>query len=125
MKTVDEIINRHDYVRLNESLNNKVEELAMIIRNKMVELDLIDLGDYHISNISANGYAAHLLNDMDNNSVESSKFYYYCGDFNCPITPATSKSKLDFLNKAKDLLQELDRIETVKCEAIKEALTNN
>ena len=41
-KTLDEILNRNDYVRLTATLKTRVEEIAKRIREKMEELDILN-----------------------------------------------------------------------------------
>lgn len=40
MKTIDEIVARSDYKNLNEALNERVKEIAEIIRKKMYCLQI-------------------------------------------------------------------------------------
>ena len=48
MKTIDEIVARSDYKNLNEALNERVKEIAEIIRKKMYYLQIEELDDYRI-----------------------------------------------------------------------------
>lgn len=136
MKTLDEIVNRNDYVRLNEALMDRVFELAQIVLEKMKELDVkyIDEFDLRIVKYSCNaGFSERHLCIVDQNfgeyeyenarSLEVSSSYYYCNDFNAWIQAASSKDRLNFLNNAKSILEYLDALETEKCNDIEEALS--
>lgn len=135
MKTIDEIINRNDYVKLNEALRERTLELAEIVLKKMQELDVkyIDDFDLRIVKYSCNaGFSQHHLCVVDQNlgeydyenarSLEASSSYYFCGDFNCWIQAASSKDGLNFLNNARSIFAYLDELENEKCNDIETAL---
>ena len=128
MKTLEEVINRQDYVKLSSELNERVQELAHKVVSKMTELDVKELPEFDIDvrTVTCNsGYSERYLFDEDGRSLETKCMFYYGGDFNCKITPASSKSKLQFLNSCRDIFNELDSIETSKCDDIKKALSDN
>jgi hypothetical protein len=129
MKTIDEIVARNDYKNLNEALNERVKEIAEIIRKKMYYLQIEELDDYRICEVKANsGFSDDYLAVEDEfafRSLEADSSYYYCNDFNCHVCAASYHQKLNFLNSCKRLFEELDQIETKKCEEIKKALENN
>lgn len=134
MKKIDEIIKRDDYVRLNDTLFDHTITIAYKIRKKMSNLE--------ITNLSVEGCSVSICNRRSSvdtcsflgikekvgmyeeyyNSLEHSRSEYYTGDFSCWIEKATYKQRLRFLNNARALFDELDRIETEKCDAITSAI---
>ena len=125
MKTIDEIVARSDYKNLNEALNERVKEIAEIIRKKMYYLQIEELDDYRICEVkSSSGFSDDYL-AIEYECLESSVDYYYCNDFNCHVIAASYHQKLNFLNSSKRLFEELDEIENKKCEDIKKALEEN
>lgn len=140
MKTIDEIIKRDDYVRLNDALFNRTLKIASKIFAKMGELEINELSvpDCTVricsrrSNVDTYEYLGIVTKGCEDdvdwcNSLQDSSSYYYTGDFSCWIEKATYKQRLRFLNNARALFDELDRIETEKCDAITSAIeqTNN
>ena len=129
MKTIDEIVNRNDYKRLNESLIDRVKEISKIIRKKMYELELTELDDYRICDVKSNlGVSEDYLAVEEEyifRSLETELDYYLCNDFNCKVIAASYQEKLNFLNNSRNLFNLLDSIETKKCDEIKKALENN
>ena len=129
MKTVDEIVARQDYEKLNGALNERVKEIADIIRKKMCYLQITELDDYRICEVKANsGYSDDYLaveGEYGYSSLETDGGYYFCNDFNCHVCAASYQQKLDFLNSSKSLFEQLDAIETAKCEEISKALEEN
>lgn len=125
MKTLPEVLDRNDYVRLTVSLKSKTIELAEKIRHKMEALDLEDFYGYEIVKANANGYSTVYLaytNGYECFSLEDERSYYLCGNFNCRIQAATNDMRLKFLNVAGDMLADLDKEETAKCGVIETAL---
>lgn len=125
MKTLQEVLDRNDYVRLTASLKSKTIELAEKIRHKMEALDLEDFYGYKIVRANANGYSNVYLaysNGYEYFSLEDERSYYLCGNFNCRIQAATNDMRLNFINVARDMLADLDKKETAKCEAVEIAL---
>ena len=129
MKTIDEIVARSDYKNLNEALNERVKEIAEIIRKKMYYLQIEKLDYYRICEVkSRSGFSDDYLAIEDGctfRSLESDGEYYFCNDFNCKVIAASYQEKLGFLNYSKSLFNLLDSIETKKCDEIKKALENN
>lgn len=136
MKTLDEIINRQDYVRMNNALIDRAQELAEIIRKKMEELEQEELyepqsdvavrvvtrksnvGDYtFLGLVKSDGYG-----DQYYVSLQDRGSLHLHNDFNCWLSSATSEEYRKFLNHAKDFIRMLDAIETEKCDAINQAL---
>lgn len=133
MKTLDEIIKRDDYARVNDALINRAQELAAIVRKKMEQLDMYELYDrdgqieLRICTVKSNsGYSTEYLALVDENdfykSLETTETYYFVRDFNCRIEGATSKQYLQFINACRRLLNELDELETKKTEECSKAL---
>ena len=129
MKTIDEIVARSDYKNLNEALNERVKEIAEIIRKKMYCLQIEELDYYRICEVkSRSGFSDDYLAIEDEyafRSLESDGEYYFSNDFNCHVIGATYHQKLKFLNNSRNLFNLLDSIETKKCDEIKNALENN
>ena len=129
MKTIDEIVARSDYKNLNEALNERVKEIAEIIRKKMYYLQIEELDYYRICEVkSRSGFSDDYLAIGDGyafRSLESDGEYYFCNDFNCHVIAASYHQRLNFLNSSKRLFEELDEIENKKCEEIKKALEEN
>ena len=129
MKTIDEIVNRNDYKSLNEALNERVKEIAEIIRKKMYCLQIEELDYYRICEVkSGSGSSDDYLAIGDGyavRSLESDGEYYFCNDFNCKVIAASYEEKLGFLNYSRNLFNLLDSIETKKCDEIKKALEKN
>ena len=129
MKTIDEIVNRNDYKSLNEALNERVKEIAEIIRKKMYCLQIEELDYYRICEVkSRSGFSDDYLAIGDGyafRSLESDGEYFFCNDFNCKVIAASYEEKLGFLNYSRNLFNLLDSIETKKCDEIKKALENN
>ena len=129
MKTIDEIVARSDYKNLNYALNERVKEIAEIIRKKMYELQINDLGEYSIIEVKSNsGFSDEYLSVEDEyayRSLEDDESRCFAGDYNCHICAATYQQKLHFLNSSKSLFEMLDKIETKKCEEIEKALQEN
>ena len=129
MKTIDEIVARSDYKNLNEALNERVKEIAEIIRKKMYCLQIEELDYYRICEVkSGSGFSDDYLAIGDGyafRSLESDGEYYFCNDFNCKVIAASYEEKLGFLNYSRILFNLLDSIETKKCDEIKKALEKN
>lgn len=141
MKTLQQIIERNDYVRINKAMRERVREIAEIIRNKMDDLDIeqgcdggvtikhgIEWHDYSVCAFKTNattdyflcarcaqGYFYNLENDFEG---------YWRGDFGCFMVPASPKLLVMFLNDVQQILEKLDAIETKKVSEIENALSN-
>jgi hypothetical protein len=127
MRTLEEIINRQDYTKLTYDLNRRVQQLAKVVRNKMVELDLYELKNYPYAirtlHSSCGAYSYLDCEDEElGGSLEDNGDYYYCGDYNARVYAASNRSKLGFLNNVKAILQELDETETKQVEEINKAI---
>lgn len=125
MKTIDEIVARSDYKNLNKALNERVKEIAEIIRKKMYYLQIEELDYYRICEVKSRSGSSDDYLAIADESLESSVDYYYCNDFNCHVIAASYQDKLSFLNYSRNLFNLLDSIETKKCAEIKKALENN
>ena len=131
MRTIEEILKRDDYKRLSSELSDIVANIAKCVREKMDQIDVKELGYYFIATQKSNsGYTYKYLSVARNNydyvgaSLEDDHSYYYCGDFNCEVTAASNKDKLKFLNSARSILSELDKIEDDQCKEIEESINN-
>lgn len=151
MKTLDEILNRNDYLRLTETLNERVEEIARRIRQKMVELDIENDDDYWNGEIGVDNVVVCIARQKSSVGTYSylaikrkvgaeyegtpidgyfslediNKNFYYAGDFNARVQGASNKEALAFLNVAKKLIQGLGKIEQEKVKAIENSLETN
>lgn len=136
MKTLDEIISRSDYARLNTALIDRAQELAKIICQKMQELDQEELYEPHSdvairvvtrkSNISSYTFLGLDKTDECGNhysvSLQDRGSFYVHNDFHCWLSSATSEEYLKFLNSAKEFICMLDELETEKCNQLNQAL---
>lgn len=131
-KTIDEIVNNANYERLNEALKERSLEIAEIIRNEMQKLNIKEIGDYRIITVrTRSGFSdteLYILNetdcwcDKDYNALETTKSEYYCGDFNCYITAATTQQRIQFLNDAKEIFETIDKIKEERVKKIDQVL---
>lgn len=130
MRTLEEVLKRNDYKRLTKNLESRVEELAEKLREKMIQLDLEEFGDYCIRTVrSRSGFSETFLayyDWQDYYNLECVNYtYYFSNDFNCLIKGATTKMALYFLNNFKEILAELDDYETKMCKEIQDSLKKN
>lgn len=141
MKTLDEIINRQDYVRVNKALAERASELAEKFSNKFEELcgswdsrktefpdKLIEVNGHKYCskwNIYRDNFEkftdgfrfVRVKDDPDDYGVLSYSLNRL--DYG---QEASHKDYVDFLNDAKDILAKLDELETEKVKSIEEAL---
>lgn len=139
MKTLDEIINRQDYVRVNKALVERVRELAPIFAKKIYELTDFawnNKTEYPAFAVSVNGHSYCVLvtrtigGRID--EVNLARVYdstYRAGwehFFNYDDLRYTIKHSvlLDFLNDAKDILAKLDEAESELVKESEVALEN-
>lgn len=147
--TVDlnKVLARDDYKRMTENLKSVVEEVAVKIRKKMDELDIInntefDNGEIGFGNVvvrsesvrSNSGFTREFLAikrvDEKNgfttwrslNDIEGT--YYFCGDFNAKIYGASRKEALAFLNVARYLIIGLGKVEQKQADEIQQTIDN-
>ena len=104
-KTVDQIVNNENYVRLNKALEDRSVEIASLLRKEMQKLHIEEIGDYSVRTVrSRSGYSYTSLyivtDDLEYNSLENTKSCYYCGYFNCWIQAETTQQRIQFLNSA-------------------------
>lgn len=133
MKTLDEIINNENYTKLNGALVDRSIELAEKIREAMRSAEIEEIGDYSIrtvrtrSGFSDTSLYIYCLGSYDDpepeyRSLETSESRYYTGDFNCWIQAAKGKDRLKFLNDAKSILEEIDKIKQKRIEDVEKVL---
>lgn len=139
MKTLDEIINRKDYVRINESLKRRSSELAPIFAKKFYELTDFawrDKTEYPKFAVQVNNHSycaivtrtiGGVIDAMSFVRVYDSTykggweyFFNYDDLFQC----CNYSVLLDFLNDAKDILKELSEMEDERVKEAEEALKN-
>ena len=127
MKTLDEIINRQDYKKLNGALVARSIELAEKIRQAFYSAEIERIGDYKIITVkSRSGYSYTSLcifTEKDEyRSLEDSETRYFAGDYNCKILSARGCDRLKFLNCARTILDEIDAIKEERIDDMKKAL---
>ena len=135
MKTLQQILKRNDYIRLSKELAEKAEELADEILAKMIELDIDELDNLEIINVSSNsGHEQNyliiegnpnsgILNICKHSFIGSNRSgFHFAGDFNCWVDFAENKEAILFVNNVNNYLLLLDKIETEKFEEIKKLL---
>ena len=145
MKTLDEIINRKDYIRMNNALIERAHEVALIIRKKMMQIGMK-------ASKSAPGIALKEINRYMNGEciwcgisicyreeiTDPEDRYYYQLDGREPFRyysidertssnesvndEADSKMLLYFLNNVRNILDEIDELETEKVGEIEKAI---
>lgn len=143
MKTLDEIISRNDYERANSALIKRANELAEIIRGKMIQLGVkavhttVRRGNavctsanivLHRTPYYHNGEVCSLPYNLCYKETEYDMDCYYdldekdtdgnTGNNKVP----TNRMYIIFLNHVRNILAELDEIETEKVAACEQAL---
>ena len=143
-KTLDEILNRNDYVRLTATLKTRVEEIAKRIREKMEDLDIANNDDFYRGEIGIDNVAVRVKSiksrageyeflaikregecygEASWYSLEDiGKEYYYAGDFSAKVVGASNKEALAFLNVARKLIEGLENIEDERVNNLQTAL---
>ena len=144
-KTLDEILNRNDYVRLTATLKTRAEEIAKSIREKMEDLDIANDDNFDDGEIGVDGVVVRVVSIRRQTfgeyeylaikregecSGESSwysledigKEYYYARDFSAKVVGASNKEALAFLNVAKKLIEGLGNIEDERVNNLQTAL---
>lgn len=131
MKTLQEIIDRHDYVRINAALKQRAYELAEKIRTKFEELHPVwdsrkdDLPEYAVSigkrwyTVRYNVYAYNGAKYTEGtclcvfpNWIEKEWWSLEHQPHAVYATDTPSDVFVQFLNDANEILQELDKAET-------------
>ena len=142
--TLDEILNRNDYVRLTATLKTIAEEIAKRIREKMEDLDIANNDDFYRGEIGIDNVVVRVKSIKSRAGEyeflaikregecygESSwysledigKEYYYAGDFSAKVVGASNKEALAFLNVAKKLIEGLGNIEDERVNNLQIAL---
>lgn len=139
MKTLDEIINRQDYVRVNEALVNRAQELAAKFADKFDEL----MGSWdsrkdefppETINVNGHSYCAKW-------NIRSNNFDRFTDGIRFVVVDlygervrslnrmdygveASHKEYVDFLNDAKDILKQLAEVEDKLVAESEDALEN-
>ena len=112
MKTIDEIVNRNDYKSLNKALNERVKEIAEIIRKKMYCLQIEELDYYRICEVkSGSGSSDDYLAIGDGYAVRSlesdGEYYFWCRH----CWKLEYQSQQDAQNPLAVILNRLSRLE--------------
>ena len=145
--TLDEILNRNDYVRLTATLKTIAEEIAKRIREKMEDLNIANDDNFDNGEIGVDGVVVRVVSIKSRAGEyeylaikregecygESSwysledigKEYYYAGDFSAKVVGASNKEALAFLNVAKKLIEGLGNIEGESVKNLQIALKNS
>ena len=145
--TLDEILNRNDYIRLTATLKTIAEEIAKRIREKMEDLDIANNDDFYRGEIGIDNVVVRVKSIKSRAGEyeflaikregecygESSwysledigKEYYYAGDFSAKVVGASNKEAIAFLNVAKKLIEGLGNIEGESVKNLQIALKNS
>ena len=141
MKTLDQIIEREDYVKLNASLKKRAYELADKIREKYETLRPVwdsrkdDLPPYAVD-VNGKWYTVRYNLYRDNGTLSTEgtvlvvfpefphKEWFPLADQGFRVYAKNTPSDLlvDFLNDAKTILSEIDKLENELCNNIENAL---
>lgn len=141
MKTLDEIINRNDYIHINGALAERTGELAVKVAEKMQEIEARCIGindKYELRRISISpefGYG-QILSIREKNTPR--RFDYVLAlthgsntwqsatgfgeDDYTDIYEAGTWAKLLFLNNCLNIINAIDELETRKTKEIETAL---
>ena len=136
-KTLDEILNRNDYVRLTATLKTRAEEIAKRIREKMKDLDISNNDDFYKGEIGIDDVAVRVKSIKSRTGEyeflaikregecygESS--WYSLEDIGKEYLGASNKEALAFLNVAKKLIEGLGNIEGESVKNLQIALKNS
>ena len=146
--TLDEILNRNDYVRLTATLKTIAAEIAKRIREKMEDLNIANDDNFDNGEIGVDGVVVRVVSikrqtfgeyeflaikregecfgESSWYSLEDiGKEYYYAGDFSAKVVGASNKEALAFLNVAKKLIEGLGNIEDESVKNLQIALKNS
>ena len=122
-KTLDEILNRNDYVRLTATLKTRAEEIAKRIREKMKDLDISNNDDFYKGEIGIDDVAVRVksiksrageyefLAIKREGECYGESSWYSLEDIGKEYLGASNKEALAFLNVAKKLIEGLGNIE--------------
>ena len=122
-KTLDEILNRNDYVRLTATLKTRAEEIAKRIREKMKDLDISNNDDFYKGEIGIDDVAVRVksiksrageyefLAIKREGECYGESSWYSLEDIGKEYLGASNKEALAFLNVAKKLIEGLENIE--------------
>lgn len=145
MKTLDEIISRQDYIKANNALVKRANELAQIFADKFDEL----VGAWnrreedfpsHAIKVNGHQYCAmrnmylYGVNEWYSEGVRFVRYYDDAYDYDRYETKclnhadfgkeASYDEYVDFLNDAQDIMRELDECETQRVQEIEKAIKN-
>lgn len=143
MKTLEEIIARNDYKNLTSALKQKASELARTIRDKMIEVDIEQVVVKEFSymmkktifHLEDGNYETHrclcyLAKGWAEPIVNGEPTYYNLeetddhGEQNNGLF-ASTEMLCCFVNNAREILNKIDEIETIKCKEIEETLNKD
>ena len=122
-KTLDEILNRNDYVRLTATLKTRAEEIAKRIREKMKDMDISNNDDFYKGEIGIDDVAVRVksiksrageyefLAIKREGECYGEASWYSLEDIGKEYLGASNKEALAFLNVAKKLIEGLGNIE--------------
>lgn len=140
-KNFNEILQREDYVRLTANLKERTEEIAQLIKSKMVQLDLEDETievegvKIAIKGVSSN-YGRYEFLAIENTGEFSSEYgekdwwslqdvnhtFYYAGDFTARVPGCSNKDALRFLNVAGAIISLLGKAEQEQIDEVQNVL---
>lgn len=121
MKTIEEIINKESYKRLNGALVDRVIEIAEKLKKACFKLDLESCDSFKLAGITFqlrrvktnSGYSQwnlYMFTERDFVAIDENQSYYYCNDFNCWIKASNNTEKLYFLQHAKQIFEEIEQM---------------
>jgi len=143
MKTLDEIINRQDYIHINGALSERSTELAIKVARKMMQLEMrtVTIDDKHeLHRVSLNEMYEDITGCSQILSVQkignNSDYVLACKERGCAwdsnedmresyegdIYKAGSWAKLLFINNCIDIINKIDEYETNKVKEVENAL---
>ena len=133
-KTLDEILNRNDYVRLTATLKTRAEEIAKRIREKMKDMDISNNDDFYKGEIGIDDVAVRVksiksrageyefLAIKREGECYGEASWYSLEDIGKEYLGASNKEALAFLNVAKKLIEGLRNIEDERVNNLQTAL---
>jgi len=133
MKTIEEIINKESYERLNGALVDRVIEIAEKLKEACFKLDLESCDSFKLAGItfqlrrvkSNSGYSQwnlYMYTERDLVAVDEKTSYYFVNDFNCYIKSSNNTEKLYFLQHAKQIFDEIEQMFQTNANDIEKAI---
>lgn len=126
MKTLDEIINRQDYARVNNALMKRAPEIARIIRDKMEYLGLDSLEEFRLDLCRVRHGANRALCTREVVSYDVTWYNDLCGEVDVFSYSHLYKARpcdcLYLLTHAREIFEYLDNYESEYVAKVEKAL---